>query len=60
MEEDILKEIEDSSTDLIRLRREFHQIPELGFMEEKTSKKIAAYLTELGLKVETGIAEIHV
>lgn len=60
MEKNILKEIENSRQGLIQLRREFHQIPELGFEELKTSKKIAGFLTELGLQVESGIAKTGV
>ena len=35
--------------ELIKLRREFHQIPELGYNEFKTSKKIKEYLKEYGI-----------
>ena len=34
---------------LIRLRRELHQIPELGFEEKKTSDKICGVLEEIGI-----------
>ncbi|MFW6378134.1 MAG: M20 metallopeptidase family protein, partial [Bacillota bacterium] len=34
------------------MRRDFHAHPELGFQEERTSKIIYDYLTELGLEVE--------
>jgi amidohydrolase len=42
--------------ELTRLRREFHQHPELSHQEERTARVVAAYLQDLGLKVETGIA----
>ncbi|MCV2402096.1 M20 family metallopeptidase [Marinomonas sp. C2222] len=37
-------------------RRNFHQHPELGFVEHKTSKKVAELLQEFGLEVHTDIA----
>ncbi len=44
------------SETVIRLRRDFHQHPELGFEEKRTSSVIAEYLKGLGLEVTTGIA----
>ncbi|WP_027339456.1 M20 metallopeptidase family protein [Halonatronum saccharophilum] len=38
--------------ELISLRRDIHQYPELGFTEYKTSKKIFNYLKGLGLEVD--------
>ncbi|MGL4676137.1 MAG: M20 metallopeptidase family protein [Brevinema sp.] len=35
---------------LIEVRRDFHQYPELGYEEYRTSKKIQEYLEEIGLK----------
>lgn len=43
-------------TEVIALRREFHQNPELGFEETETSKRVATYLADLGLQVQSGIA----
>ena len=44
---------------LIDIRRDFHQHPELGFEEFRTSAKIEEYLTQMGLEVhhiaKTGI-----
>lgn len=34
--------------------------PELGFQEHETSRKIAGYLQDLGLRVETGVAKTGV
>ncbi len=53
----LAEKIED---EVISLRREFHQNPELGFEEVETAKKVADYLTRLGLDVETGIARTGV
>ena len=44
----------------IRLRRDIHQHPELGFEEKRTSKIVADTLRTLGLSVTTGIAETGV
>ncbi|HTP84840.1 MAG TPA: amidohydrolase [Alphaproteobacteria bacterium] len=41
---------------LIGWRRDFHQHPELGNRETRTSGIVAAHLEGLGLKVRTGIA----
>lgn len=40
--------------DLIRLRRDFHQFPEPGWCEVRTTSIIAKRLTNLGYKVLTG------
>lgn len=42
------------------LRRDFHRHPELGFRELRTSEIIRRELTDLGLKVQTGVAETGV
>ncbi|MBE3043865.1 amidohydrolase, partial [Candidatus Bathyarchaeota archaeon] len=44
------------SETVVRLRRDFHQHPELGLEEKRTSSIIAEYLRGLGLEVRTGIA----
>ncbi len=41
---------------LIQVRRDFHLHPELGFEENRTAKKIAAYLDEMGIEYIEGIA----
>ncbi|WP_352399259.1 amidohydrolase [Anaerotignum sp.] len=50
---DIKKEVAELENELIALRRDFHQYPELGYQEFLTSKKVCGYLTALGLEVET-------
>jgi len=47
---------EDLAEEVTRLRRDFHQHPELSHEEKRTAQVAAAYLTDLGLEVETGIA----
>lgn len=42
------------------IRRDIHKHPELGFREIRTSEIIARELKELGLEVQTGIAETGV
>ncbi|MGD0821919.1 MAG: amidohydrolase [Desulfomonilia bacterium] len=46
--------------EVIRLRRDFHRHPELGFEEKRTSSIIAEYLRGLGIEVKTGIARTGV
>jgi amidohydrolase len=57
---DIKKEIKESYHELITIRRDFHQHPELGFKEFRTSDIIAKYLKEQGLKVRRGLAKTGV
>jgi amidohydrolase len=42
--------------ELVRLRRDFHQHPELSHQEERTARVVAGYLRDLGLTVHTGLA----
>ncbi|NLM43753.1 MAG: amidohydrolase [Clostridiales bacterium] len=55
------KALEDKEL-LSKIRREFHQYPELGFEEYETSKKIKQYLNDLGIEhksvAKTGIKAI--
>ena len=41
--------------EVIKIRRDIHMHPELGFQEFRTSKLVADKLNELGLEVETGV-----
>ncbi|MEE8046081.1 MAG: M20 family metallopeptidase [Dehalococcoidia bacterium] len=45
------------SAEIIKTRRYFHGIPELGFKENETAKAIADRLSAAGLEVETGIGK---
>ncbi len=49
---DIKKQIEELNEELINLRRDFHQYPELGFQEIRSQEVIEKYLKECGLKVK--------
>ncbi len=45
---------------LIAWRRDFHQHPELGFKEFRTSGIVAKHLTTLGIEVQTGVGQTGV
>ncbi|MCL4500600.1 MAG: M20 family metallopeptidase [Deltaproteobacteria bacterium] len=47
---------QEMTGELVALRRDFHQHPELSHQEERTARVVADYLRELGLKVRTGVA----
>ena len=47
---------EDLFERLVRFRRDLHQHPELSWEEDRTAGKIAAFLDDLGIPFETGIA----
>jgi amidohydrolase len=46
--------------ELVRLRRDFHRHPELGYREKRTAGIVAARMKELGLEVTEGVAETGV
>jgi amidohydrolase len=46
------KEVLALEEELMRLRRDFHQFPELGFEELRTSQRVADYLQACGLEPE--------
>ena len=56
----LLREAESLSGSLSAWRRDLHQHPELGFHEQRTAGVIAQSLRELGLEVQTGVAETGV
>lgn len=41
--------------EMVRVRRDLHRHPELGFQETRTAAIVAETLTELGLEVRTGV-----
>ncbi len=57
---DIRKEIENLKEELIGLRRDFHENPELGFQELRTGEAVAGYLETLGLEVQRNVAKTGV
>jgi len=42
--------------EIIKIRREIHQYPELGYEEYRTSAMVAEKLSAMGLTVKTGVA----
>jgi amidohydrolase len=53
----IRSSIQVLAPDLVALRRQIHQQPELGFKEQLTAAKITSKLTEWGISHQTGIAQ---
>jgi amidohydrolase len=51
-----LQSAESQRVTLIALRRDFHQHPELGFQEFRSSGIIAKELKQLGVETQTGLA----
>lgn len=52
---DAERKIEATLRQVVTWRRDFHQHPELGMQETRTSKIIADHLTSLGLQVTVGV-----
>ncbi len=48
---DISAQLRQQEEEVIRLRRDFHQYPELGYKEFRTSEIVANYLRECGLDI---------
>lgn len=42
---------------LVKIRRDLHQIPEIGYQEQKTSAYIASVLDEIGVSYKKGFAK---
>jgi amidohydrolase len=54
--DEIKKRSRDLAAELVSLRRQFHQHPELSHHEVRTGRVVAEYLDHLGLEVKTGLA----
>src|SRR5258707_4393232 len=60
-ESDSLKpEIDDIVPDMVAMRRDSHEHPELAFEEVRTSGIVAQRLRALGLEVQAGVAKTGV
>ncbi len=60
MPDDLKVEIDERVPDLIAMRRDLHEHPELAFEEVRTSGIVAQRLRALGMDVQTGIAKTGV
>lgn len=56
----MLKRARELHEKLINYRREFHQFPELGFTEYRTSAKVAEVLSALGCRVRKNVGKTGV
>lgn len=56
----VIPEIESFTDDLIAIRRDFHEHPELGMEEVRTSGIVADLLKQWGVEVHTGIGKTGV
>ncbi|MGY3718266.1 M20 metallopeptidase family protein [Sutcliffiella cohnii] len=52
----IVQDLHDFYPQMVSIRRDFHMYPELSFQEVRTPRKIAEYLEEWGIEVETGVS----
>lgn len=55
MKSEMFEKLQELFPKLVEFRREMHMYPELSHNEVETPKKIAAFLTSLGLDVETNV-----
>ena len=56
----IKDEVSRLEKELIALRRDFHQYPEIGLQEKRTAGIVADRLNELGLEIQTEIGQTGV
>lgn len=56
----MLEKAQALSSELIRLRRDIHQHPELGFQEFRTAALVAETLQEIGIDVKEGVGRTGV
>ena len=56
----IIEEIQNFSDDLIKIRHDFHQYPELGMQETRTSQKVSELLNSWGIKTYTGVGKMGI
>src|ERR1039457_6137198 len=58
--EHLKSDIDELAPDLIAMRRDLHEHPELAYEEVRTSGIVARRLQSLGLEVQTGVAKTGV
>lgn len=56
----VIHKIAEYADELVAIRRDFHEHPELGMEETRTSGIVAKYLTDWGIDVHTGIGKTGV
>ena len=56
----IAKIADNRTRELVALRRQLHQHPELAFEEHETAKAVGAFLGKLGVKYKTGVGKTGV
>ena len=56
----IIEEIQNFSDDLIKIRHDFHQYPELGMQETRTSQKVNDLLKSWGIKTYKGVGKMGI
>jgi amidohydrolase len=56
----MLEKAQALAQELVRLRRDIHQHPELGFQEFRTAALVADTLNEIGIEVQTGVGRTGV
>ena len=56
----IIDRINEFTDDLVKIRRDFHEYPELGMQEIRTSKIVNELLKKWGIKTYTGIGKTGV
>lgn len=56
----VIDRISEFSDDLVAIRRDFHEHPELGMQEHRTSAKVAEMLREWGIETHTNIGNTGV
>lgn len=60
METDFKRDAESIYDDMVRVRRDLHRHPELGFQETRTSGVVADRLSHLGFEVQRGVGQTGV
>jgi len=55
MMEKLFARLQEIYPELVTFRRDLHMYPELSFQEKETPRKVADFLTELGLEVRTDV-----
>ncbi len=58
--QDLDQKIAAINDELVRMRKDLHRFPEVGFQEYRTAEKVAKYMKNLGFEVQTGIGRTGV